>query len=234
MFFNNKGKLIYLYKVMQPRHYSQTYRRLRDLDPEDYQRIIRMYEEREDEIGRLDVLENFELTVYYVNALFATGAYRQHLMMVDLVIEGSIRHSIQEVDDIEGDVFEYLLFQKGASAYRLRDFALTTHIARELIRINPKRDHYARFLRIALFKSRPRLLQFGRASFILCILLAAFMITVNLIVIANFQPIYEQPVRMATLAVFGGGCIALMATYGFAYWRAHWEAFGFQRQQPNK
>lgn len=219
---------------MYPRHYSQTYRRLRDLDPEDYQRIIRMYEEREDEIGRLDVLENFELTVYYVNALFATGAYRQHLMMVDLVIEGSMRHNIREVDDIEGDVFEYLLFQKGASAYRLRDFALTTHIARELIRIDRKRDHYARFLRIALFRSRPRLLQFGRATFILCLLIAAMMIITNLIFVAHFYPIYEVPLRKATLAVFGTGCGALIAIYGFAYWRAHREAFGFQYQQPNK
>lgn len=219
---------------MYPRHYSQTYRRLRDLDPEDYQRIIRMYEEREDEIGRLDVLENFELTVYYVNALFATGAYRQHLMMVDLVIEGSIRHSIREVEDIEGDVFEYLLFQKGASAYRLRDFALTTHIAQELIRIDPKRDHYARFLRIAIFKSKPYVLQIGRATFILCILLAAVMITANLLVVAHFQPMYEIPLRKATLAVFGTGCGALVATYGFAYWRAHRKAFGFRRQQPNK
>ncbi|MFT5997854.1 MAG: hypothetical protein ACI81P_000299 [Neolewinella sp.] len=219
---------------MQARHYSQTYRRLRDLDPEDYQRIIRMYEEREDEIGRLDVLENFELTVYYVNALFATGAYRQHLMMVDLVIEGSIRHNIQEVDDIEGDVFEYLLFQKGASAYRLRDFTLTTHIAQELIRIDRKRNHYARFLRIALFKSRPRLLQFGRAIFILCLLLAAVMITANLVFVAHFFQMYEAPLRKATLAVFGVGCGTLIATYSFAYWRAHQKAFGFQRQQPNK
>lgn len=219
---------------MQSRHYSQTYRRLRDLDPEDYQRIIRMYEEREDEIGRLDVLENFELTVYYVNALFATGAYRQHLMMVDLVIEGSIRHSIREVDDIEGDVFEYLLFQKGASAYRLQDFTLTTHIARELIRIDRKRDHYVRFLRIALFKSRPRLLQFGRATFILCILLAALMITANLIVVAHFYPVFVVPLRKATMIVFSTGCLTLLATYGCAYWRAHREAFGFQRQKPNK
>ncbi|MFK8163362.1 MAG: hypothetical protein AB8H12_12945 [Lewinella sp.] len=219
---------------MQARHYSQTYRRLRDLDPEDYQRIIRMYEEREDEIGRLDVLENFELTVYYVNALFATGAYRQHLMMVDLVIEGSIRHNIREVEDIGGDVFEYLLFQKGASAYRLCDFTTTTHIARELIRINPDRVHYTRFLRIALFKSRPGLLQLGRASFILCILLSAFMVTVNLIVVANFQPVYEQPLRLATLAVFAMGCLVLITSYGFAYWRAHRKAFGFRQKQPNK
>jgi hypothetical protein len=219
---------------MHPRHYSQTYRRLRDLDPEDYQRIIRMYEEREDEIGRLDVLENFELTVYYVNALFATGAYRQHLMMVDLVIEGSMRHNIREVEDIEGDVFEYLLFQKGASAYRLRDFVQTTHIARELIRIDRTRNHYARFLRIALFKSRPRLLQFGRATFILCLLLAAAMIIANLIFVAHFYPLYEVPLRKLTLAVFGAGCGALIVIYSFAYWRAHQEAFGFQRQQPNK
>ena len=95
---------------MSVRHHSQLYRQLRDVDPRDSQRIIRMYEEREQEIGRLDVEEHFELTVYYSDALFATGAYRQHLMMVDLVIEASMLHNISHVPDVEGDIFEHLLF----------------------------------------------------------------------------------------------------------------------------
>lgn len=53
-----------------PRHFSAVYRDLRDIDPADKQRLIRVYEEKEDLIGRLDPLEYFELTVLYVEVYF--------------------------------------------------------------------------------------------------------------------------------------------------------------------
>lgn len=205
---------------MQARHYSQSFRRLADVDPRDYQRIIRTYEEREAEIGRLDVYENFELTVYYVDALFQTGAYRQHQMMVDLVIEQCIRHNIDSVERIEKDIFQHLLFQKATSAYRLRNFTTAIHVGRELRRINPKHDLYRRFLRIAIFKSRPKGLQAGRAIFIFCILFAALLMTINLLVIVNFYPAYETPLRWGILTVFGFGFLTLLTTYGYCYWWA--------------
>ncbi len=205
---------------MQARHYSQTFRRLADVDPRDYQRIIRMYEEREAEIGRLDAYEHFELTVYYVDALFHTGAYRQHQLMVDLVVEQCIHHNISSVERIEVDVFHYLLFQKATSAYRLRNFTTAIHVGQELRRIDPKHDLYRRFLRIAIFKSRPRGLQAGRAIFISCILFAALLITMNLLVVVNFFPAYETPLRWGILSVFGLGFLALLGTYGYCYWWA--------------
>lgn len=219
---------------MQARHYSQVYRRLRDLDPADYQRTIRLYEEQEDEIGRLDVLEHFELTVYYVNALFHTGAYRQHRFMVDLVIEESIRHNIHQVEGIDGDIFQYLLFQKAVSAYRLQDFTMAGHIVRELIRMDQANTYYVRFLRIILFKSRPEILQVGRAFFISCMLAAALLITCNLLFVLSFYPDFGKQMQTAIVAVFVSGLLALLVTYGYNFWRAHREATHFQRQQPNK
>lgn len=219
---------------MQARHYSQVYRRLRDLDPADYQRIIRLYEEQEDEIGRLDVLEHFELTVYYVNALFHTGAYRQHLLMVDLVIEKSICHNIHEVEGIGGDIFHQLLFHKAISAYRLQNFDLASHITRELIRMDRTNDYYTRFLRINLFKSKPQVLQAGRAFFISCILASALLITANLLFIMSFYPDFVPRMQTSILLIFGLGLLALIGTYGFAFWRAHYKAYAFQRAQANK
>ena len=219
---------------MPSRHYSQLYRRLRDLDPHDYQRVIRTYEERETEIGRLDVLEHFELTVYYVDALYYTGAFRQHQLMVDLVIETGIRHNIVEVEGVSGDIFQHLLFHKAAAAFRLRHFDVAIHVARELIRIDAGRELYVRFLRAALFKEQTATLQFGRAGFILCILLAAFMITINLLVVANFYPMYASTLQTVIALVFVAGIVCLGGAYGLAFWRAHLAAYAFQRRQPNK
>lgn len=219
---------------MEARHYSQLYRRLRDLDPHDHQRIIRLYEELETEIGRLDVLEYFELTVYYVNALYQTGAFRQHQLMIDLVIEGGIRHNITEVEGISGDIFQHLLFHKAAAAFRLRHFDVAIHVARELVRIDPGRDLYARFLRMALFKEQTATLQFGRAGFIFCVLLAAFLITMNLLVVINFNPEYVAGFQAAIASVFALGILCLSGAYGLAYWRAHRAAYRFQHGQANK
>ena len=219
---------------MTLRHYSQLYRNLRDLDPHDYQRVIRKYEEKESELGRLDALEHFELTVFYVDALYQTGAYRQHQLMVDLVIEASIRDSFVEVDNFSNDIFQFMLFRKAAAAYRLRNFDTAIHVGQELVRIDSGRQLYVRFLRVAIFKQQGAVLQFGRAAFIFCILFTAFLITINLLVITNFFPWLEPPFQWAIGLVFVSGLLLLAGSYSFALARSYRRAFMFQRRQLNK
>lgn len=218
---------------MSPRHHSQLYRQLRAIDPRDNQRVIRMYEEREQEIGRLNVEENFELTVYYADALFATGAYRQHLMMVDLVIQASMQYNIAVVPDIEGDIFQHLLFRKAVSAYRLRKYDTAAHVARELIRINPERDMFIRFLRITYFKSQRSVLQFGRGAFIFCILLAAAAVTFELLFVRPFYPNYLEYSQLFIMAAFISSITLILLSYLFAHVRAHLRAVRFKRGMAN-
>ncbi|THH37658.1 hypothetical protein [Neolewinella litorea] len=217
-----------------PRHYSQLYRELRAVDPADYHRIIRMYEEREQEIGRLDVLENFELTVHYVDALFETGAYRQHQLMVDLVIHASIRHDIRYVPGREEEIYEYQLFRKAASAFRIQEYGTAEHVLRELIRMRPRRDVYVRFLRTTLFRQQREVLQFGRAACILCMLLTALVVTLNLLVIQNFFPVYADVATRLSFYVFLTGMLSLFGAYGYAYYLTYREATNFRSAQINK
>lgn len=219
---------------MNPRHYSQLYRELRAIDPRDYQRIIRMYEEQEAEIGRLDVLEHFELTAYYVDALFETGAYRKHQMMVDLVIHACIEHDIRALPGLAKDVFEYQLFRKAASAYRIQDYPTAAHVLRELLRIYPDRPLYTRFLGTILFRAQRDLLQFGRAACIFCTLLTALLVTLNLLVVSHFYPTYTATLYAISGEVFGVGLLCLLGSYAYAYFSARREARDFQRTQANK
>lgn len=219
---------------MPGQHYSQLYRQLREVDPKDYQRIIRMYEEREREIGRLDVVEHFELTVSYVDALFATGAYRQHLLMVEPVIAASIANNLREAPGVEGDVFQHLLFKKAVSCYRLRQYAEAKHLSQELIRIDPKRALYPQFLRATLFKAQSGVLQFGRGAFIFCMLLAAAIITIDLLFVHAFYPDYVGLMQTLTVGVFLFGLLLLTAAYLLAWYRANRRAAGFQAKQENK
>jgi hypothetical protein len=217
-----------------PRHYSQLYRELRAVDPKDYHRIIRTYEERELEIGRLDVVEHFELTVQYVDALFETGAYREHQLMVDLVIHASIRHDIRYVPGREEEIFQFQLYRKAASAFRIQDYRTAEHVLRELIRMQPGRDICVRFLRTTLFRQRTRLLQAGRAICIFCMLLTAAVVTVNLLVIQNFFPQLSDTFALVSVAVFVVGMLGLIATYGLAYLLSYREAAHFRAASINK
>lgn len=219
---------------MDARHYSQLYRQLRDVDPRDFQRMIRMYEDKEAEIGRLDPLEHFELTVYYVDALFQTGAYRQHQMMVDLPIEACMRYNIERAEGIEGDVFEHLLFSKAASAFRMRLYDEAAHVLRELIRINPDKELYVRFLRAAEFQRQRSVLQNGRGVFIACMLVAAAVIVLEILLLRSlFEHLLPWSQR-AIAVVFLGGVSYLTGAYGYAYWRAHRTAYRFRAARANK
>ena len=220
--------------MKQPPHYSPLYRTLRSTNPQDFQRIIREYERQEQEIGRLDVVEYFELTCAYVDALFETGAYRRHQLMVDLVIHASIQHNLHRVPGIERDIFHHSLFRKAASAYRIQDYGTATHVLRELIRMDPGEELYFRFLRAALFRAQVSVLQFGRAAFIFCMLLTAFLITLNLLFVKPFYPEQVSVMQFTILDTWLIGIFVLVGSYGYALWRAHRESTAFRRAAENK
>ncbi len=219
---------------MAPRSYSQLYRRLRSVDPTDYQRIIRQYEEREREIGHLDIEEYFELTVAYVDALFQTGAYRRHQMAVDRVIHYSIEHNFRTLPDDDRDIFHQMLLRKAAAAYRLSDYPTAEHVIRELIRINPGQPTHTAFLRIVLFKQRQRTLQWGRGLFIFCMLTGAALVTLNLLLIKPFYPGREALVSGMTAVTLLSGVLLLVLVYGGVLLRSHSQAREFQAKAKNK
>jgi len=212
---------------MATQQYSQVYRQFADIELTDYQRVIRTYEELEREIGRLDVDEYFELTVRYVDALFHSGAYRRHLLMVDAVIETTIE---QNVVTYKGrDIFSHMLFCKAASAYRIQDYKQARHVAQELIKIHPERPLYRRMLRAIAFREQQSLLQFGRAAFIFCLIMAALVIVVDLLVVDPFYPDEHYAMIWLRNDLFIISGLVLAACFGFAWWKASWQANRFGR-----
>ncbi|MEM9837459.1 MAG: hypothetical protein AAF828_13210, partial [Bacteroidota bacterium] len=212
-------------------HYSPLYRDFRSIDPTDKQRIIRVYEEKEKAIGQLDPMEYFELTVLYVDALFATGAHRKHLLMVDLVIFTSIDQNIQFLHG--EDVYQRMLFRKAASAFRIQDYQSSEHITRELIKMYPGQALYTRLLTANLFRQEKSLLQFGRAAAIFCILAAALVIVLDLLVIENFYPLEHHAMVWLRNDVFLLGVLIFVGCYGFAYYRSWQTTRQFSQQHKN-
>jgi len=195
---------------------------MREIESGDHQRLIREYEEKEDKISLLIPQEYFELTVLYVDALFATGAYRRHMQMVDLVIFTSIEQNIQFLHG--EDVYERMLFQKAMSAYHLQIYPTTEHITRELLRIYPGKKLHEQLLANALFRQERTLLQLGRATAIFCVLLTALVIVLDLLIVKNFYPNWHNTMLWLRNITFVTGLVGLAGFYGFAFYKSQQNA----------
>ena len=116
--------------LYQSTYHSRIFRDFKEIDAANHRRIIRFYEDKEEDIQRLDFEEYFQLIVAYVNALFEVGAYQKHLLMVDVVIEMTIVHNVERYKG--EDIYEKMLFRKAASLYNIMEYAKAEYILREL------------------------------------------------------------------------------------------------------
>lgn len=209
-------------------YYSPLYRNFREIGERDYQRIIRFYEEKEAQIGQLNFGEYFDLTVAYVDALFETGTYRKHLLMVDGVIEASIEHNVQYVG--RTDIYRRMLFRKAASCYRLQEYDTAAHVLRELIRMDPAEPDNFHFYWRVLRTRYHRLQQVFRAIAIVCFLLAAIVICVEVLAIRSFYPSWTGWVENSRNLILGLGLLAFGAGELLAAGLAYRSAIRFRGQ----
>lgn len=218
--------------TFRPRYFSPLYRNLRAIEPTDYHRLIREYEREEEAIGRLDTLEHFELTVLYVDALFETGAYRKHLLMVDQVLYLSFSENLSKVDG--QDIFERMLFRKAASSYRLFDLDTAEHVLREMLRINPDNDAARQFLEKTLYKKQVPAHQLMRATAVLCFLTAALAIFIELLIVRNFYRMYLDTFVWARSFLFIFGLLSLVVGELYTRRRAYLAARQFRDEQRRR
>lgn len=207
--------------------YSSLFRDFHEIDPHDYQRVIRFYESREGEIRQLDFEEYFALTVAYVDALFETGAYRKHALLVDSVIETTIIHNVSFRRG--EDLYYRMLLRKAASAYRIQQFDKAEHVLRELLRIRPD-DQAVFYFLIRVFRLRRHvLLQRGRALAIFFILLAAVLTMAEVLLVRPFYSHYGALLASFRNLVLLAGVVSIVGAEALAYWSAYRRAATIRR-----
>jgi tetratricopeptide (TPR) repeat protein len=169
-----------------PAYRLKLYRDFKALGPHDIYGIVRYYEKHEQGIHSLELDEYFDCTLSYTEALFESGQYQKHLVMCDHLLALIINENIATWGST--DIYTRLLYKKAASLYYTHQWKETTHILRELIKMNPadKRSH--RFLRDCLIQQKPKWLSSMRALSVLLILLAAASIALEIFVIRPFFP----------------------------------------------
>lgn len=213
-------------------YHSKTYRDYKALDERAYRDMVRFYEEREDDIKALDFEEFFELLFAYVDALFEIGSYRKHLLLVDYVIECSIKYNIKELKG--KDVFYHLLFRKAASLYNTLSYNKADYILRELIRINPEKEEVGQFLKKCLRKMNPAIIRHSRAASILLFFLAATIICVEVLFVRPFMKEFTPSVELSRNLIFGFGCLVLVAGALIHRWQIDREVNAFVKATIDK
>ena len=215
----------------QSTYHSKIYPDFKQTDRGNYRRTNRFYEEKEEEAGRREREEYFELIVAYVNALFEVGAYQKHLLMVDVVIEMAI---VQNIEWYKGeDIFRKMLFRKAASLYNMMEYGKAEYILRELIRIDPHSEDSIFFLRKCLRKKEPAFLNKAKAFSIFLFLVSAFAISIEVLFIRPFYKAQVEGIEASRNIVFLLGCTVLAGGLLLHRWRVRRHVHSFVERSRN-
>lgn len=205
-------------EYFNPTYYTKVYRQFKAIDPTAYREIIRFYEKEEEKILRLEFDEFFELLVAYVNALFEIGAYRKHLLLVDVVIEKSITNN---VTNYQGeDIFRKMLFRKAASFYNIHEYIKCAYILTELIKIEGDEPACAMLYRKCRLKARPTLLKHTRAIGVFLFLMTALIIAMEVLFVRPWYEMHIALVMGVRNSTFLLGCLILVVGFGYNYYLA--------------
>lgn len=176
----------------------------------------------------LEFAEAFELQVAYVNALFAVGKYRQHLLLVDNVIESTIQRNIF---NFQGqDLFFEMLTCKGLSYLYIYEYAQAEGIFRQLLRINPSQEEIADYLEKSIRYSGAPIQSWTRAVSIGLLFLAAFLIGIEILLVRPFYEMYVAPVEFTRNALFVLACLILLLGEWIHRRQSRQKALGFLRR----
>ncbi len=216
----------------QSTYHSKVYRDFKEIEINDYRKIVHFYEDHEANIRRLDEQEYFDMLTAYVDALFEIGAYQKHLLMVDLVIEAVIQRNI--VIFRGEDIFRKMLFRKAASCYQTHDFDRAEYILKELLRMDTSNSDACLFLKKCLRKKEPALLQHARAVSIFLFLLTALVISIEVLLVRPFYQMHAPLVERSRITIFALGCVVLVGGNLFHRWRVDRQVSRFVEELNNR
>lgn len=215
----------------QSTYHSKIFRDFKEIDAANYRRIIRFYEDKEEEIRQMEFQEYFQLLTAYVNALFEVGAYQKHLLMVDIVIEMAIVHNVELYRG--EDIYQKMLFRKAASLYNIMDYDKAEYILRELIKIDPYSEDAVLFLRKCLRRKQPAFLHSAKAASIFLFLLSAFVISIEMLFVRPFYKQQADEVEMARTGIFLLGCGVLAGSILIHRWVVQRRVYSFVEETRN-
>lgn len=192
---------------------STLYQDFCSIDPYDYHRLMRYFEEHEPAIENLPIEELLPILFDYGNAVYETGGTRQYLEYAQEILELSIIHNIQFHRGV--DLYSQTLYQKADVHYRMGDDAQAIQVLEQLIKIDSSDARYLRLLRRSLTAKRPKWLQRCYAAGILLYFVSVLFIIANILLVLPWA-------ELSIIDYLRGGSFALgllIMTGGFLWHR---------------
>lgn len=193
-----------------------------NLDKQDFNTIIREFQNNKNLINLLSVEQKLELKIIYLEALYQIGKYGTYLREVDPIIEDCIRyHSVNEANRM---LYEELLLKKATALFHQGYIAEAQYVATELIRINPFDTlHKALLTRINYRKNESRF-HFIKVISLFLIFSSALMYGSNLLIVRPFYGEYLPVLFDFGFLTLNAGVIfyvvSEIALYGDAVFRS--------------
>lgn len=201
-------------------YHSRVYRDYLAIEPKDYQRIIRFYERRQEQINQLEYDEQSELLFVFTNALFEVGAYQQYLQVVDHAIMITLEEKLSLSLSDKQDFFEKFLFRKAAAYIQTQQLNQAEHVLKELLRIHPEYEFADLLLRQTLRKQDISITYHSRPASIFLFGLSALIIAIEILIIRPFYDLHVDSIEWTRNFVFVIGLIVLIMGELITYWRA--------------
>jgi tetratricopeptide (TPR) repeat protein len=191
-----------------PGHQLRLYRNFKAIEPNDFNAVIRFYEQNEEGIEALDLEEFLDCCFSYAMALVEAMEYGKAIVMFDHLLELTIS---QNIDNWGGeDLFEKLLLLKAQTQYKISKDRSAIHTLSELLKINPKHKIAPSLLRIILLRQKPVWLIRFRATAICFMFGAVLLIAFEIFGAQLFPSIYPELVFAHNSMIASGVALVLI------------------------
>ncbi len=167
---------------------SDTYKDFRELHPEAWYRIIRFYESRCLEMESLPVSEHLRICDSYAEALYRIGDHTKLLEVTDSLIDMSMEGTLSP--EYSREIFQRALLRKSNVHIRLLEYSKAEKILHQLVNMNPENRKHRWQLSKCKFMTKPNWIRKARACSILCFLISALVILIEILVIQLTYPEY--------------------------------------------
>lgn len=167
---------------------SNVYVAFRSLPKKGWSEVVRLFENKREEITLLSIPKQLDILHMYVESLFELKGHRQIKEEVDQLIYLSLSEEIPV--QVGRPYYEDALFWKANAAMHLMEYKESRHILEQLIRINPERKECARKLVKCMYWDKPGYISHFKACAVLLFFISALVIIIEILVIKSFY--YNQ------------------------------------------
>ncbi len=184
-------------KSIQSKNLLLAFRRMSDGAWMD---IIKLYENHQIEVERLDLDAELEIKHLYLEALHEIKDYQVLILASSLFVPLTLDSELNP--ELGRHYFEDALYWKSNAQIKLMDYENAAHTLRQLVKMNPREKVYQQRLLRCLFIMKPDYVRTMRAVSVFLFFAAAIVVLLEIFIINTFYFQYLEIVQYLRSGLF--------------------------------